>query len=296
MKLAAALSPKSAANKLIEYGALLNNQGLVDKGMELLNTGSGSNGFFNWLKGINKPKSIPTASTTNNFIPNISDTAIDQDYLSQGVPIQAPFAGMSLLGGNVGGLRFGESSYQKKRLEKAAETVTGVTQTAGGLGNYIAQYDRSYREVSKKYPDIGKTGLEGKLERIRAIGPKWMDEFPETGAAEDMAKPFAQEIAAALEGRATDQDREIWLNMFPNALTKPSMQNTRNASNHLIAMQTKLAGTGKDISDIVAELYFSETPHIRQIAEQFFGKYPKLKDKALAMHALNNPNQWEVVK
>lgn len=176
-----------------------------------------------------------------------------------------------------------------KKLEGQQTVASGVQTMAGGLGNYLDQYDRSYNELVKFDPEIGKGGLGGKIIRISGQLEKFKDKLPETVALERMGKPFAQEIATSLEGRATDQDRDLWIKVFPSVLSGPTEQNVRTASNLLISMQTKLKGTDQDISDIVAPFLSKKGP-LKTMAEQFYEKFPTLKGKALGI-----PEGWEVV-
>lgn len=178
-------------------------------------------------------------------------------------------------------------------LAKAsAEAVSGVSKMSSGMENYLDQYARSTKELTKYFPDedVGAKGIGGKITRAKGKLANWKEDLPETAVLEDTAKIFAQETATALEGRATDEDRKIWIDVFPNALTASSAKNIRQASNQLISMQLKLKGTGKDINDMVSNFYTSDSPELKKIAEQFYEKFPEYKAKALGI-----PEGWEIV-
>lgn len=179
----------------------------------------------------------------------------------------------------------------KEQAKSDIKKTSGADSMASGFDVYLDQYSRSWKEASSMFPDIGEVGVTGKLDRLGGYISQHLDELPETSAMIKMAKPFAQEIATSLEGRATDQDRKIWLDVFPNVIASPSIENTRIASNMLINMQSKLKGTGKDINDVVFSLYKSDVPHIKMMAEQFYQKFPELGAKAL-----ESSGDWEVKK
>lgn len=160
-------------------------------------------------------------------------------------------------------------------IKKQQETKAGAQKTLGGLDVYLQQFKRSEEELKKYDPNIGSEGFEGKLRRIGGYVSEKLDELPETSAMIAMSKPFAQEIATDLEGRATDADRDIQIETMANLLKGPSSKNIRLASNAIINLQAK----GADTKKLVAKLYNSGSDILVKAAEQVYEAYPELRDE-----------------
>src|SRR3990167_4399174 len=180
--------------------------------------------------------------------------------------------GLTGLSQKVGGttMKFGTpgmSEYDKANLEIHKQVVTesakkrneqqaGLNRTLAMEDVYLNQFGKSNEELKKFGPEIGQSGVGGWAARRYATIQKHLDELPQTKALDKLAKPIAQEIAAALEGRATDTDRQVQLDLLANTLAGPTEENITNATNNLLLMKAK----GADIKPYVDRLNQSRLP------------------------------------
>jgi hypothetical protein len=151
-----------------------------------------------------------------------------------------------------------------KRQEDTQERIDSAQRTATQTGRYLQQYQRSLDELTKRFPEIGQDGLSGWFTRQGGQLLKNLDEFPETKALEKISKPFAQQLATEIEGRATDEDRRIQVEAFANVLTAPTATNIRLASHQLLTLLDK----GADISKVLDTLESSGHDVMLKIVEQ----------------------------
>lgn len=157
------------------------------------------------------------------------------------------------------------------------KTAAGAERTSSSLSLYLDQFKRSRDELRKFDPNIESEGTSGWFSRRGGDLANYFDQLPETAALESMAKPFAQEIATQLEGRATDQDRNIQTETFANVLKGPSTKNIRLASNSLINLYRKgakidkilntLDSTGDDVMQAIAKQVYQAEPGLKPVGK-----------------------------
>lgn len=283
------LDPRVQAGKMANMMALMGNP-------------EGAAKMFEYSKSGNLPTGgiqLPSQVTQEPIIPDY--LAGGQNRINSQVAGLSPaMTGMGVTGGTmkVGGasMKFGKPGMSKydeanldiqkglvtKNLEATQQRQSGAEKTLTGLDVYMQQFKRSEDELKKYDPNIGKEGFEGKLSRIGGIISEKLDELPETSAMIAMSKPFAQEIATDLEGRATDQDRNIQIETMANLLKGPSTKNIRLASNAIISLQAKGANTKK----MVSKMYNSGSDILQKAAEQVYEVYPELRDKSSSLEGL----------
>lgn len=282
------LDPKYQASKLASTMAML---GQTDAAERLMN--------YSKDGGVVLPSQNVT-SQPQNQIP---------DYLGGGNRISASnvglgspgMGGMGITGGSVnakGGFTAkigtpGMSKYDEanldiaksvktEQLKKAQEAKTGLDRTMAMEDVYLNQYAKSYEEVSKFDPEIGRKGAGGYFSRGYGKVMKNIDELPQTKALDKLAKPIAQEIAASLEGRATDEDRKVQLDLLVNALSGPTEEQITNASNNLLLMEAK----GADIGPYVERLNNSRIPILKQIAKEVYKSSKSAKQSGVDVNSI----------
>lgn len=161
---------------------------------------------------------------------------------------------------------------QEDLTKKSLEQSAGANKILGMEDVYLKQYARSSDELNKYDPDIGRTGAGGWASRNFAKVLNKMDEFPETKALGNLSKPIAQEIATSLEGRATDEDRKVQLDLLANVLSGPTDENIRTASLNLQMIKAK----GGDIKPYLEKLSKSKIPILKKIADAVYKDMPEL--------------------
>lgn len=166
--------------------------------------------------------------------------------------------------------------------KKKQEQEAGLNRTLKMEDVYLNQYAKSYDELKKFDPEIGRTGAGGWASRQYAKLMKNIDELPQTKALEDLANPIAQEIAAALEGRATDKDRDTQKGLLVSALAGPTEQNITTAANNILLMEAK----GADIKPYVDRLAKSRIPILKSIAKQVHASRPELNSNKVDLDNL----------
>lgn len=195
-------------------------------------------------------------------------------------PIQSPVGGgispqtqqgliMKSLTQNIdpitGGFSQTTSYGQDKSAEKTAEKKESAQRAASGIARLFTQYDRSLKELTARYPEIGKEGLEGWVTRKGGELDNYFDGLPETKAFRKRANMMAYEMVSELEkGRTTDQDRKVAADTFADALKTPTKANVRLASEQIIGLKDKGAG----IEPLLGYLRQSKSPELQAIAAQ----------------------------
>lgn len=274
------LDPRVQAGKMANMMALMGNT-------------EGAARMFEYAKSGNLPTGgvqLPSQSSQQQVIPDyLAGGQLTNNSQPQG--LSQSMAGMGVTSGTmkVGGssVKFGQSAMSeydksnlsiaediaKKRLEGEMKSTQGAEKISGSLGLYLDQYKRSYDELKKFDPSIDKEGMAGWFSRRGGDVANAFDSLPETAALKSMAAPFAQEIATQIEGRATDQDRDIQKKAFADVLQGPSTKNIRLASNSLI----KLYRNGAKIDKVLGTLEGSDVDIMKKIANQVYDSHPELK-------------------
>lgn len=277
------LDPRVQAGKMANMMALMGNT-------------DGAAQMFEYAKSGNLP-------TGGSQLPSQSVPTIIPDYLTGGQNrinsqsaglspnVLSPSSSMGVMGGTmrVGGnsIRLGQPGMSEidkanldihkgvvsKGLEAQQKTSQGAEQTASSLGLYLDQYKRSYEELKKFDPGIDKEGTSAWFSRRGGDIANYFDNLPETAALKSMAAPFAQEVATMIEGRATDQDRDIQRKAFADVLQGPSTKNIRLASNSLINLYRK----GAKIDKVLNTLESSDVDIMNKIAKEVYKSHPELK-------------------
>ena len=236
--------------------------------------------------GGNKPSGIPST------IPQIPQMNIPQGQPSQLGTATLPQMGMTgqqftsqypqfvPKGLNVMGVPTG---YEPDPIQRAIAIKQGETQVklqedvrkeTISFAPFIKQFGRSYEELTKFDPEIGKTGLGGWLKRRGAGIANYFDELPETKAFMVQLQPMANAMARNIEGgRVTDPDRKIYADSFVNALANSTPTNIRLASDALLGLKNK----GGNITLILNEMYSAKVPIIMDIATQVLEQSKDLK-------------------
>jgi len=167
----------------------------------------------------------------------------------------------------------------KEQRDTAKEAVSNI--------GFFKQFGRSYSELNKYDPNIGKVGIEGWARRKKGSIANYLDELPETKAFQAELLPKANAMARNIEGgRITDQDREIYANSFANALKHSTQTNVRLASNSLLELKRK----GGDITPVLKEMYEADVPVIKDIVNNVLKDSPELKNSIFGV-----PEGWEIV-
>lgn len=281
------LDPRVQAGKMANMMALMGNTDGAQKMFEYAKTGNLPSGGVQLLSQSQPQQVIP-------------------DYLAGGQNrINSQTAGISpsimgLTGGTmkVGGtsMKFGQPGMSKydeanldiaksvttEQLKKQQETQAGLTRTLEMEDVYLNQFARSNEELNKFDPEIGRSGAGGWASRQYGKVMKNLDSLPQTKALDKLAKPIAQEIAASLEGRATDEDRKVQLDLLVNTLAGPTEENITNAANNLLLMKAK----GADIKPYIDRLNNSKIPILKDIAKQVFKMKPELNSNQINLDNL----------
>lgn len=140
-----------------------------------------------------------------------------------------------------------------------------VNKLVGETEGFIRQFERSYDELNKAYPNIGAKGFGGYTSRVIAGAGEKFGYFPETSTFLKEILPKANAMARTIEGgRITNEDRTIYADSFANALSSPNETNIRLMSNSLIEAQRK----GGNISPILDIMQTSDNQVIQGILNQ----------------------------
>lgn len=262
------LDPKVQAGRLASTMAMLGNTEAAERLIKFSQ------------EGVILPSQSPQPATSG-----ITDYLGDGQPRLNSVSVGLSPTGIGVVGGTLsakGGFsaRFGNQglseidkanldiakSVATERVKREGEQKAGLDRTLAVEDVYLNQYARSYEELKKYDPNIGAKGSAGFASRQYAKVLKTLDEFPETKALEKMAKPIAQEIATALEGRATDEDRKTQMDLLVNALAGPTEENIRVAANNILMMEAK----GANISGYVERLSNSRIPILKEISNAVY--------------------------
>lgn len=142
----------------------------------------------------------------------------------------------------------------QKGVEKTtAEKAAGAERSLKSTRLFIRGLEKSQAELEGRFPDIGKAGLSGKIERTKAGIANMMDELPETSAFMKNKRAAANKMARDIEGgRVTDQDRAVYADTLASAIDNPNSENVSLVAKQLLGFW----GDGADIKPTI-DLYKS---------------------------------------
>jgi len=157
----------------------------------------------------------------------------------------------------------GQALAQTKKAQ--AKDLESARKGARGTQRFLTQFENSQKELQNVFPDFGKLGFGGKVQRFQASVLEKLDKFPETSVLVRESKKVANQTARDIEGgRVTDQDRAVYAEALANTLRTPSDTNVRLASNELL----RLSDLGGRINDVIVQFANSDVEIMREIAKQ----------------------------
>lgn len=173
-----------------------------------------------------------------------------------------------------------QKAKDKLKLEsKKQEEIQKAEKSAKGTFRFLQQFNRSYEELLKFDPEIGKEGFGGYLSRSAAKIATSLDELPETKALKIEILPMANAVAREIEGgRVTDQDRQIYADRFASAINHPTKTNIRLMSNSLVDLIDKGGNEKGIITNQLKALASTKTDIFNSVITQVLIEYPDLAD------------------
>lgn len=175
--------------------------------------------------------------------------------------------------------RSGMAAEEQSKVDaKNRQKVQKSENIAVGTKRLVQQFSRAEQELVSKFgEDATKDGTSSFLTRRTADIAMRLDELPENKALKLQALPMAQEMAAELEGgRVTDQDREIQVNKFANAISFPTNTNIRLMSNGYIELLDKGGNENGKITEQLKVFSQSNSDMFNKVIEQVLTEYPEL--------------------